>query len=1003
MSLRSFVGVVAGVLLGTALVTAAHAGTTDQLPSTPHDFSFAGLAAYRSLQADPSETDWMIPEEVTAAARDYVTQMKVQGLTSRTGRFSVLAAPGNVRANNPAGDAVGETQSEVAIAVYGDTVVVGWNDSRGFTAGFTLTSFAYSTDGGATFTDGGNVPLALPTDQAFGDAGLDTDERGNWYLNQIYTRTAGNPGATAQQNIGVHHGRFNNLGQLVWDAPTMASIGAGATGTPAGNLDKCLLACDRVTGNVYVAYLRLSVTPSRIEVVRSTTLGATWDAPVVLDNTTTPTTSKQGARPFCGPNGEVYVVWEKGANIINCPDGAGNVTNSFGQIAFTRSLDFGVTYSPFSVIGTPGLTFMASGPGDNRERGNEFPDIAVDRSGGPWNGNIYVTWHEAPDWLSNLSGGTPYTEVQDATNGSPATPEAVSVGMNVSGTIVASGTGNTDYYSFTAVQGQSYFFNLDPQGFNCGVSGTTVGMRMRLYANSYPAGMPPTSTFADSMLAASSQGAFAQRIVWTAPKSGTYLLRVNRTTSSTTATSYLLRLRTLSFSGGFAARDVRDVVEVQSADGGLTWSSPRRINDDPAGLENRRPFIAADGRGHVHAFWHDSRNPGLGTNATLTHIYGTTSRDGGATWSPNFQTSDEVSFFSFNTRAVPNLGDYNQAAGNAGGVYAAWSDQRLSTGDVFDPLSLVYTAGLGPEAYTTHVVYAHTVQCEGPVLAIGGGLTMATYRVTNTGTVPDAYAWNASDVNGWLAGALSGTTPTLQPGQYSDVQVLINPPGDCAPSLSDVVTFAARPTLDALAVRSCQTPVTCDNATPTLLAGFWAERVAEGVELRWVSKSAAGVVRSWIVERSNRADGEFTRLTASPIAMGADGEFRFVDAQPLAGTAVYRLSGEFTDGHLEPLQTLEFSAGGVARSLELRFAGENPFRGRTTLVYALPNRGPVRIDVFSVTGQRVRTLVEGVREPGVYTESFSLRDGDTALPPGLYMIRMNAAGRLRSLRAVALE
>src|SRR5207249_10350264 len=67
--------------------------------------------------------------------------------------------------NNNAGDAIGETQSEVAVAVYGDTVVVGWNDSKGFTPGFTISSFGYSTDGGGTFTDGGNMPLALGTDQ----------------------------------------------------------------------------------------------------------------------------------------------------------------------------------------------------------------------------------------------------------------------------------------------------------------------------------------------------------------------------------------------------------------------------------------------------------------------------------------------------------------------------------------------------------------------------------------------------------------------------------------------------------------------------------------------------------------------------------------------------------------------------------------------------------------------------------------------------------------------
>jgi hypothetical protein len=126
------------------------------------------------------------------------------------------------------------------------------------------------------------------------------------------------------------------------------------------------------------------------------------------------------------------------------------------------------------------------------------------------------------------------------------------------------------------------------------------------------------------------------------------------------------------------------------------------VNDDPAGLENRRPFISADGLGNVHVFWHDSRTPGFGSNAALTSIFGTSSLDGGSTWSPNYQVTDELSFFSFNTLAVPNLGDYNQAAATSTGiVHPAWSDQRISTGDVRIPGSNAYSAGRGPETYTT--------------------------------------------------------------------------------------------------------------------------------------------------------------------------------------------------------------------------------------------------------------------------------------------------------------
>ena len=793
---------------------------SDQTPPVPNDISVPGLEALS--QTDSADLgEGAMPEAVLQAVRNYVSETRALGLPSRTGHLSVslAAPPANVLVNGHAGDAIGETQAEVAVAVSGDNVVVGWNDSRGFVAGNTVTSYGYSTDGGATFTDGGNVPLAGSGHQSFGDPGLDTDDAGNWYLCQIYTI------GSTQQNIAVHHGTFNGLGQLVWGTPVQASVGPVATSF----LDKCLLAVDRVTKNVYVAYTRFSSVGAapRIEVARSTTLGATWDAPVLLDNGTVPTASKTGARPFCGPNGEVYIVWEKGANLISCPSPTtGVVGNPEGQIAFSRSLDNGATFSPFQIIGLAGLTFMASGPGDLRERGNEFPDIAVDRSGGPFNGRLYVTWHEAAPWTANLSAGPVRAEAANAANNSPGGAEVFNIGENVTGSISADA--DLDYWQFTATQGQSLLFNLDPQGFNCGISGTSRGMRLRLFATQSP--YPNPNGFPDSLLAASAQGAFAQRIVWTCPKTGTYLVRLQRSAGVSPFT-YLLRVRDLTFGTPNPSRDARDVTLVYSSNQGSTWSAEQRINDDPAGLENRRPFIAADGLGHVHAFWHDSRDPGFGSNAALTSIYGTTSRDGGATWTPNYPVTDELSFFSFNSLAVPNLGDYNQAAAAGGVVHPAWSDQRISTGDVRIPNSNLYSAGLGPETYTTTVIFDHAVSCAAnEEICTDGATVVRNYTITNSGTVPDRYNWTYNDTQGWTGGPINGTTAVLDPGTSEQVAVTATVPAGCRAPSSSTITFTATPVGAPYDGKSCTTVLSCPvdlafDFTPNTLnlksSGLW--------------------------------------------------------------------------------------------------------------------------------------------------------------------------------------
>jgi surface protein len=62
----------------------------------------------------------------------------------------------------------------------------------------------------------------------------------------------------------------------------------------------------------------------------------------------------------------------------------------------------------------------------------------------------------------------------------------------------------------------------------------------------------------------------------------------------------------------------------------------------------------------------------------------------------------------------------------------------------------------------------------------------------------------------------------------------------------------------------------------------------------------------------------------------------------------------------------------------------NPFNPGTSIRYALPEAGEVRLEVFTVAGQRVAVLVEGVRPAGWHTASFDA----SALASGMYVYRL---------------
>ncbi len=68
----------------------------------------------------------------------------------------------------------------------------------------------------------------------------------------------------------------------------------------------------------------------------------------------------------------------------------------------------------------------------------------------------------------------------------------------------------------------------------------------------------------------------------------------------------------------------------------------------------------------------------------------------------------------------------------------------------------------------------------------------------------------------------------------------------------------------------------------------------------------------------------------------------------------------------------------------------NPFTHATTIEYALPASGPVRLSVYDMLGREVAILVDGVQHAGKHAAVF---DG-ASLPSGTYLYRLEAAGQV---------
>ena len=144
-----------------------------------------GVYVPKSLGEMPT-TDW--PGEVIDEP-DVIFDSPVNSPLKANARPARIEAVGpNVRLNNTAGDAANTTNSETSIAAWGNYLVGGWNDGLNFGVSPGNSGYAYSSDGGITWTDGGVPPVPAGSSARYeGDPVMTRDNAGNFYYANLYT------------------------------------------------------------------------------------------------------------------------------------------------------------------------------------------------------------------------------------------------------------------------------------------------------------------------------------------------------------------------------------------------------------------------------------------------------------------------------------------------------------------------------------------------------------------------------------------------------------------------------------------------------------------------------------------------------------------------------------------------------------------------------------------------------------------------------------------------
>ncbi|HEV2839706.1 MAG TPA: hypothetical protein VGW39_00130 [Chthoniobacterales bacterium] len=233
---------------------------------------------------------------------------------------------------------------------------------------------------------------------------------------------------------------------------------------------------------------------------------------------------------------------------------------------------------------------------------------------------------------------------------------------------------------------------------------------------------------------------------------GQVFLAVDRSGTSSNNNVYMLAsVQPTGFSTG------SDVMFVRSTDSGVTFSSPKRVNDDPINHSKWHWFgtFAVAPNGRIDSVWLDTRNAANNTDSQLFYSY---SIDAGATWSANVAVS--IPFNPF--LGYPNqnkLGDYMTIVSDNTGGDVAYAATFNSEQDVY---YVRVAPGVGPTPACTNDTWTptsinsapsaragHTAVWTGSEMIVWGGQGSSGFYANTGGKYdPGADSWVPTSITG---------------------------------------------------------------------------------------------------------------------------------------------------------------------------------------------------------------------------------------------------------------
>ncbi len=259
----------------------------------------------------------------------------------------------------------------------------------------------------------------------------------------------------------------------------------------------------------------------------------------------------------------------------------------------------------------------------------------------------------------------------------------------------------------------------------------------------------------------------------------------------------------------------------RSVDGGSSWTAPLMVNDVLTG-QHFFPTIAVSG-GVVNVAWYDSRlNPS--SSLSSLDIYYSDSMDGGASFSSNVRVTS-VSFDPGSVRRTdspnylaPFMGDYTGIAATASNAYPLWTDNRFAC-DTADP----NYGCVDQDAFTAAISlpdFAISVKPSAQTVVQGGSVT-ANVTLTSLNLFQGNVMVSSTSSPAGLPVSPASKTVTLSSGGRGSFNLTFSPTGSTMPTVYTVtVTGTSGPrSHSALTTVSVQSQTVGGTTVPYIVEG----------------------------------------------------------------------------------------------------------------------------------------------------------------------------------------